>query len=183
MLLPRLHRTRHDLRRRKRHPGRRVGLRPALVRLEDPPDGRQEFELLCDECLAIAKDRSSAFILEKQMCARARRRSAWRTGIRWGRPGKRIDFGGAHGAQGELATPLRWVVVMKHAPLNDLVREGLRTRYPRLMPTPWALQAGVAPLGHPRYDSGIAQGQGSPGKSLLGLPDAKFFEKTGETGG
>lgn len=29
----------------------------------------KKIELLCDECLAIAKDRSSAFILEKQMCA------------------------------------------------------------------------------------------------------------------
>ncbi len=28
----------------------------------------KKIELLCDECLAIAKDRSSAFILEKQMC-------------------------------------------------------------------------------------------------------------------
>lgn len=39
---------------------------------------------------------------------------------------------------------------MKHAALNDLVREGLRIRYPRLVPAPWALQAEVvAPLGHP----------------------------------
>jgi hypothetical protein len=29
----------------------------------------KKIELLCDECLAIAKDRSSACILEKQMCA------------------------------------------------------------------------------------------------------------------
>ncbi len=67
-----------------------------------------------------------------------------------------INLGEAQSAQGDPATPLRCVVAMKHAALNDLVREGLRIRYPRLVPAPWALQAEVvAPLGHPRYDSGI----------------------------